>query len=126
MFAGGFQNLAFQTIAANNNYPANAGEKTKRFVLPYQLIRENEQIKLINNLKEKEKKVAEEISKISAAVSERKEVETLNKQLGKENRNLKNLLISLEFERAQLIRRIKDEEALLLVLLATRRRRLRA
>jgi len=129
MFAGGFQALAFQTAANNNNYPgkpSSAGTSDFSYIYPYQ--------KLLSERVQKEK-----INEIKASVSKNElEIEALKQRiitLGLEkrtsraeriNQELRELLAELQAQKAVLMRRLRNEEAILLLLVALKKRRLRA
>jgi len=129
MFSSGFQSFAFQT-AGNDNTPTGSGGK-EIYVTPYQKYQEEEYRR---DKIRKEKTELEKLESVLREAERKKELAARNKLLATERRAIALARAEAEYlaeinrllmVRADLIRRIKEDEAALIILIVMRRRKLR-
>jgi len=125
--ATAFQTNAFQISRPANDNPSNAGD----YVTPYDRYKEEEYQKRINREKS-------EVQKIDSVIDENKrkaELAAKNRLLAAERRAAQLAILEQEYlneinrllvVRAELMRRIKEDEAILIILMVMKKRRLRA
>jgi hypothetical protein len=124
MFTTGFMSLAFQTVSANDNKPSNAGDHVR----PYDRYKEQEYQERIK----REKTELERLDSVLAENRRKAELAARNKQIAASERRAIALaraeaeylaeINRLLMVRADLIRRIREDEAILVIMMMKRRR----
>lgn len=125
MFATGFQSVAFQTAVNDNEAIGGDG---KLYVTPYQQHREEHQ-------REKIRKDKSELQKLESVLRETERKKELAEKARLKAATERRMLVLAQAEaelleeinrllmvRAELIRRIKEDEAILIILIMKRRR----